>query len=215
MKPSACGRVSAVFWSRGYVVAFPLRRGYGETGGRDHERYSGGCDNADFHTPSVAAADDVEAVIRHLKTLPYVAKDGAIVIGQSAGGMATIALAARKLDGIAAYINFAGGRGGRQKNLPNNNCSPGAVVSALARFGTKVRAPMLWIYTENDTFFGPTMARQMHAAFTKSGGTAELVMLPSFTTASTNDGHSLFFASGGHKVWEPIVIRWLESVKAN
>src|SRR5262249_49248229 len=32
-KASPCGEVAQFFTSRGYVVAFPLRRGYGETGG--------------------------------------------------------------------------------------------------------------------------------------------------------------------------------------
>ena len=33
MRPEACGPVAEFFASLGYVVAYPLRRGYGETGG--------------------------------------------------------------------------------------------------------------------------------------------------------------------------------------
>ena len=32
---------------------------------------------------------------------------------------------------------------------------------------------MLWIYIENDTFFGPELSRRMHAAYTGAGGNAE------------------------------------------
>lgn len=212
MKPWTCGLLASTFWSRGYVVAFPLRRGYGETGGSDHEN-TGSCNAPDYYKSANAAADDIEATIKYLKSLPYVAKGRTIVIGQSAGGLATMALAARKREGIAAYINFAGGLGGRRNNEPNNNCAPGALVSAIGRFGRTGRAPMLWVYTENDTFFGPTLARQMFKAFQDAGGTADFVMVPPFQTAYTNDGHLLLTASGGHIVWEPIVFQWLEKIK--
>jgi hypothetical protein len=44
---------------------------------------------------------------------------------------------------------------------------------------------MLWIYSENDTYFGPDLAKRMHEAFTATGGNAEFQMLPPFGS----DGH--------------------------
>ena len=210
LKPYPCGIVAHVFTSRGYVVASPVRRGSGETGGDDREN-SGPCDRANFISPANAGADDVQAVIEHLKTLSYVKRENTIVVGQSVGGLVTMALASRNLKDVSAYINFAGGHGGHRGGKPNNNCSPGNLVTAAAYFGKTVRSPMLWIYTENDSFFAPELSRRMHAAFTKEGGSARFEMLPPFRTAHTNDGHNLLFGAGGYKVWEPIVIGWLDA----
>jgi dienelactone hydrolase len=202
--------VANVFTSRGYVVAFPVRQGYGESGGEDRE-IGGPCNNADFISAGNAGADDVAVAIAHLKTLPYVTADKAIVVGQSVGGLVTLALASRNLEDIRAYVNFAGGHGGRRNGKANSNCSPDALVAAAAHFGRTVRRPMLWIYTENDTFFPPSLSRSMYAAFKKEGGTARFEMLPPFRTDQTQDGHDLMFASGGRSIWEPIVIRWLDA----
>jgi len=40
--------------------------------------------------------------------------------------------------------------------------------------------PMLWIYIENDTFFGPALSKRMHDAFTAAGGNAEYHLVPPF-----------------------------------
>src|SRR5258706_2200599 len=44
---------------------------------------------------------------------------------------------------------------------------------------------MLWIYIENDTFFGPSLSNRMHEAFTAEGGKAEYRLMPPFG----NEGH--------------------------
>jgi dipeptidyl aminopeptidase/acylaminoacyl peptidase len=48
--------------SKGYMVALPLRRGYGQTGGRWAEAY-GRCGDPDYYRAGLATADDIEAVI--------------------------------------------------------------------------------------------------------------------------------------------------------
>jgi dienelactone hydrolase len=207
VKPYACGGIARVFTSRGYVVAFPVRQGYGETGGRDGE-IGGACDNADFVGAANAGADDVAVAIAHLETLPYVTPGRTIVVGQSVGGLVTMALASRNLGGVSTYINFAGGHGGHRSGRPNSNCSPDALVAAAAQFGRTARAPMLWIYTENDTYFGPSLSRRMYAAFSKAGGKARFELLPPLRTEQSQDGHDLLFV--GRDIWQPIVIDWLE-----
>ena len=190
-------------------MAIPVRRGYGATGGPDVER-NASCKRANYIPLANAAADDIHATIRYLNTLPGVAPGRTIVVGQSVGGFATIALASRNPSGIAAYINFAGGRGGHRNGRPNNNCSPNALVRATAHFGKTARVPMLWIYTENDSYFGPKLARRMYASFAKRGGVADFKMLPPFIKALKPDGHDLFETINGAPVWEPIVSQWLK-----
>jgi dienelactone hydrolase len=208
IRPFACGSVASAFTARGYVVAFPVRQGYGESGGEDKEG-GGACNNADFVSAANAGADDVAVAIAHLAALPYVVPGKTVVVGQSVGGLVTLALASRNLDGVSAYVNFAGGHGGHRNGKPNSNCSPDALVAAAAHYGRTVRRPMLWIYTENDTYFGPQLSRRMFAAFSKAGGTARFELLPPLRTERTQDGHDLLFV--GADIWEPIVFPWLDA----
>ncbi|MBI3505735.1 MAG: prolyl oligopeptidase family serine peptidase [Proteobacteria bacterium] len=201
MNPTGCSHeVATWFLRRGYVVAFPLRRGYGANGGRWAEEY-GRCDNPDFARGGLATAADIDAAIRHLHTLAFVRPKGTIVVGQSAGGWGTVAYASAAPAAVAAFVNFAGGRGGWAQGRANTNCAPAALVKAAGAFGRTARAPMLWIYTENDTFFAPEISKAMHGAFVAAGGKAELRLLPAFGT----DGHNLFFGRDGSRVWGSVV----------
>src|SRR5258705_13891565 len=129
-----------------------------------------------------------------------------IVVGQSAGGGASIALSSLNPPQVKAIITFAAGRGGRVDGKPNNNCAPDKLVEAAGEFGRTARVPMLWIYAENDTFFGPALSRRMHEAYTGTGGNAEYHMLPPFGS----DGHFMIGSADAIPIWEPLVKRFLE-----
>jgi len=129
-----------------------------------------------------------------------VSTNGMIAVGISAGGFASLALAANAPPGLVAAINFAGGRGSR---ADDDVCDEEALIQAFAAFGRTSRIPTLWIYAENDKFFGPDRARRMHAAFTGTGGRAQLIDAPAFG----DDGHTLF--SRGIPLWTPMVDRFL------
>ncbi len=198
--------LSAWFMARGYVVALPVRRGYGETGGPWAETY-GPCESPDYYTAGLHGASDIKATIDHMRSLPYVAADRTVVVGQSAGGWATIALSSLNPPGVARMISFAGGRGGHQP-LPGGgigNCVPDALVTAVARYGTTARVPMLWIYTENDSFFAPALARRMVEAYDGAGGRAVLKQLGPFA----KDGHMLAGSDDGQTIWAPLLAGFL------
>lgn len=204
-KPSSCGEVAHFFTSRGYNVAFPLRRGYGETGGKWAETY-GRCDSADFVSGGQATADDIAAAIDFLLQQPYVAKTGTIVVGQSAGGWGTLALASRNPRGIATFINFAGGRGAEiDPNGGFDHCSPEALIGAAKIFGMSARQPSLWIYTENDLLVPSELSNRLHTAYVAGGGPANYALLGPYR----DNGHNLFFGKGGSHIWGPLVDRWL------
>jgi dienelactone hydrolase len=202
--------LSSWFLSRGYVVALPLRRGYGETGGDWAEGY-GLCDAPDYYRAGLQGAADIQATIDFMRTQPYVAADRTIVVGQSAGGWATVALSSRNPPGVAAMINFAGGRGGHQKLAGGGigNCTPRALVEAAAKYGATARVPMLWIYAENDSFFEPSLARRMAEAYHGAGGKATYRPVGAFG----RDGHSLAGASNGSSVWSPLVESFLAGLR--
>ena len=111
-----------------------------------------------------------------------------------------MALTADPPPGLAAAINFAGGRGSR---ADNDVCDEDALVRAFATLGKTSRIPTLWIYAQNDKFFGPELVRRMHIAFTGAGGRAQFIDVPPFG----DDGHSLF--SRGISLWTPMVDSFL------
>jgi pimeloyl-ACP methyl ester carboxylesterase len=129
-----------------------------------------------------------------------------LVVGQSAGGWAAIALSSQNPPPVRAIITFAAGRGGRVDGKPNNNCAPDKLVEAAGEFGRSARVPMLWIYAENDTFFGPALSKRMHEAYTGAGGNAEYHMLPPFGS----DGHFMIGSADAIPIWEPLVKQFLE-----
>lgn len=202
--------LSSFFLSRGYVVALPLRRGYGETGGAWAEGF-GPCEAPDFFNAGLQGAADIQATLDFMRAQPYVAPDRTIVVGQSAGGWATVALSSRNPPGVAAMINFAGGRGGHQKLAGGGigNCAPRSLVEAAAKYGATARVPMLWIYTENDSFFEPSLAKRMVEAYDGAGGKAVYRPVGAFG----RDGHSLAGSSNGSSVWSPLVESFLAGLR--
>jgi hypothetical protein len=105
----------------------------------------------------------------------------------------------------SAFINFAGGRGGHAEGKPNNNCAPDQLVETVANFGSTARIPMLWIYTENDTFFGPQLSKRMYEAFRSGGADVEYHLLPAFGA----EGHYFVDSPDAVAIWAPIVTRFL------
>jgi dienelactone hydrolase len=202
--------LASFFVARGYVVAVPLRRGYGETGGPWAEDY-GRCDNPDFVGAGLQTAADIKATIDYMRTQPFVAPGRGLVVGQSAGGWGTIALSSLNPTGVAGLIDFAGGRGGHQKMFDGTmgNCSPNALVQAAARYGATARVPMLWIYAQNDSYFDPALARRMADAYNGAGGRA------TFQPVGPNgqDGHNLATAADGQSVWGPLVDSFLKTLR--
>jgi dienelactone hydrolase len=192
------------FLSRGYAVAFVLRRGYGETGG-DWAEGQFGCQHPDYVRAGIETAIDMDATVDFLTRQPEVKPSGVVVVGQSAGGWGAIAYVSAAHPKVAAFVVMAGGRGGHRDNKPHNNCRPDVLADAAGHFGKTARMPMLWIYTENDSYFAPAIARAMYHSFTSAGGVADLEQPGAYST----DGHRLFFGPGGSAVWGPLVERYL------
>jgi dienelactone hydrolase len=206
MQPAGCASEPARwFMGHGYVVVFPLRRGYGASSGGIAES-SGACDSPDYLRAGLESARDVAAAVQFAATLPGARPDGMVVVGQSLGGWATLAYAAAAHPGVQAFISMAGGRGGHAFADTPGNCRPDLLVAAAGAFGRTARTPMLWVYATNDSYFPPALAQAMYAAFTDAGGKADLVQ-PAFAPAA--EGHGLFFAAGGSRVWGPPVAAYL------
>lgn len=187
------------FARRGFAALVVMRRGYGTSDG-EYSESNGPCASPDYMVSARASADDLRAAIATMKSRNDVTTDGMIAVGQSAGGFASLALSANAPPGLVATINFAGGRGS-----PANNkvCDEAQLIETFGKFGATSRVPQLWIYTQNDLYFSPELAKKFHVAFTAAGGKAQFIDAPAFG----NDGHNLF--SGGIDKWAPYVDAFL------
>ena len=87
--------LSAWLVARGFAVLVPERPGHGATGGRYLED-QGGCDSANYSRAGYATADSIAAALAFLREQSFIRKDGAVVIGHSAGAWGALALAARE-----------------------------------------------------------------------------------------------------------------------
>ena len=171
--PPAC-ETEAVRWflERGLAVFIPVRRGFGASGGVMAERYPVCAPSRDYTVGSLEAARDIRAAITYATSLPGIAPDQVVVVGQSAGGLGAIALSSQNDARVSALVNMAGGDGGHLNRVANAVCEPPALIRAAARFGTTARAPTLWVYTANDSYFSPGLVETMHRAYVGAGGQA-------------------------------------------
>lgn len=191
----------------GFAVIVPIRRGYGDTGGSFEEGTGISCTNPDFEKAGHEAAQDLLATIAFADTLPQIDRDHVILVGQSAGGFASVAAASYAPKGLVAVVNFSGGRGGRPAQHPGDPCGPERMRDTYAHFATTIRVPILWHYVENDMYFG-SAPKSWFRAFQQAGGRGELVYEAPFG----RDGHGMFAADRAIPIWLPHFKRFVSSV---
>jgi dienelactone hydrolase len=188
-------RQAQAYARSGVAVIVPIRRGYGGRG--EWAEGYGKCARADYYDAGLAGARDIEAAVGAFSKRPEIDASRIALMGVSAGGWASLAAATR--GGVRAVVNFAGGRGSQG---PDEVCAEDQLVSAAASYGGASRVPELWIYSQNDHFFGPALAKRMHDAFTAAGGRAAFITAPPYGA----DGHKYFNAVDS---WKPGVDRFL------
>jgi dienelactone hydrolase len=188
--------IALEFARRGFASLIVMRRGYGTSPGGFADGY-GSCATASYLPATAAAVADLRAAIDVMKKREDIGLQGMIAVGHSAGGLATVGLAAQAPPGLAAAINFAGGRGSYS---PGKICNENGLVQTVAEFGKTSRIPMLWVYAANDMFFAPALAHRLYDAFRARGGNAAFIDAPPYG----QDGHYLFSANGRPQ-WTPLV----------
>lgn len=188
---------------KGFVVFVPTRVGYGETYGDFDPEDSGSCNAPRLEPVSIAASDQVLATLAHAKTLPYVDASRWVAMGQSVGGLTTVAVAWRNPPGLVAAVNFAGGIGGNPDTRPGDPCQPGATERLWGAKAATATVPMLWLYWENDKYWGAENPKRWARAWADGGGRVEFHSLPAFG----NDGH----VGSGNDMdrWVPLVEAYL------
>ncbi len=208
-------RAQLNYWlGKGVAVVSPVRPGYGRSSGGDvedsgvHHDKAGRCtDTPDFRKTAGAAVLTVTATLEWLRSQAWADTKDVLLVGQSVGGLTTVAAGALGLPGVVGYINFAGGSGGNPEKSPGVSCDPDQLKAMYAGYGQTTRVPNLWIYALNDQYWGPTVPRGWHAAFAQGGSATTFVQEPA---VPDGDGHGL--SRHDAALWAPAVDAFLAKV---
>lgn len=184
------------FVQRGWAVVVPMRQGFSQSGGSE---ISAGCN---VHSNGLQQARSVRRTLDWLATQPWADVSRNVVMGQSHGGLTTLAYGTAPHPGTRLLVNFAGG-------LRQENCTAWQqnLIRAIGDYGAETRLPSLWFYGDNDSYFPPFVWRSAHERYAQAGGRADLVAVGQFGS----DAHSLFGSRAGVPIWLPKVLAALDA----
>lgn len=196
-------RASEYFLRRGFVVVVPMRRGYAGSDGAYIADHIGPCSNPDYSSSAQEASRDIAAIIGYVKGLLFADGQNILLVGTSSGGFTSLAAASLNIEGVIGAINFSGGQGGMSRT--GHACNEQSLLETMGGFG-KAKVPTLWIYSADDTYFGPELAQAMFEEFARNGGKGRLVIAPPL-------GHSLLSREETINVWAPYGDEYLRELK--
>jgi dienelactone hydrolase len=206
----------ANWWlQRGFAIVAPVRPGYGKTSDAFRETQNvtwqgNSCISEPTYEAAVLKAREVVlAAVAWAQSQPWAKRDRILLVGHSTGGLITIASAATNPEGVVAGINFAGGMGGNPKDSPRQSCEPERLTAIYRQFGKTTHVSTLWLYAENDLFWGVDMPKQWFEAFKSGGNDAMLVQTP--PAPGEVNGHNLINTGG--PLWKPSVEAFLQKLK--
>jgi len=202
--PIANGHVS--FWLRkGFAVVAPIRPGYGPSGGADRES-SGSKVNSVTH--QCKDAGDLAPSLRHgvqalksahawVRQQPWAKRDSIILEGQSVGGLLTVVYGSENPNGVIGFINFSGGVAGYPAENIGHSCAENQILLAYGQAGQRNKTPNLWLYAENDGFWGSEAPRRWHYFFARANPDQTTFILT--PPLNGKDGH--FLLNYGGQYW--------------
>ena len=162
MRPQTYTSPAIGFAQRGFASVIVMRRGYGHSTGVFSETL-GPCDDRNYVRAGQTAATDVLAALADLRQESWVDSTRVILVGHSMGGFAVLAaVAGNAPDGVLGVISFAGAVGSPR---PDFICQPDRLIEANRIFGLTARIPSLWIFAENDHYFGPKLTLDLWEAY--------------------------------------------------
>jgi pimeloyl-ACP methyl ester carboxylesterase len=166
--------IANVFVNKGWMVAFPQRRGRGKSDGLYDEGFAPdrtqgySCDPGRSLPGADRALDDIKAAVEALRQRSDVAAGPILIGGVSRGGVLAIAYAGMHLEQVLGVLNFAGGW------VAEGYCSTaGEINGSLFQRGGKFGRPTLWLYGQHDSFYSIEHSRSNFDIFKKAGGNGE------------------------------------------
>lgn len=194
---------------RGWMVAFPQRRGRGKSDGLYDEGFAEDRSKGYTCDPerSLAGADralqDIDSAMAALRRRPDISNAPVLLSGNSRGGILSTAYAGLHPDQVHGVINFVGGWIGE-------GCySARWVNQTLFNMGAAFPKPMLWHYGRDDLYYSIDHSRQNVDSFRKAGGTANFIET---TVRGKNNGH---YVAAIPPLWTADVTNYLDTISAN
>ena len=190
------------FNERGWLIAFPQRRGRGKSDGLydegmelDRSAYSA---RPEVSLPGVdRALDDMDEAVAWLKTRPEVDRGRMIIGGQSRGGILSVAFSGTRPAEFRGVINFVGGWMGEGAQASE------AVNTKTFQRGAPFGRPTLWLHADNDPFYSLRHSRKNFDAFIAAGGVGSFHIVP---IGAAQDGHHIVSVPS---LWRTTVERYL------
>ena len=179
--------LASFFTAKGWLVAFPQRRGRGKSDGLYDEGFeinrSGYSCDPQLSLPGLERAlSDLDAAYSYLANRPDVDNNRLLIGGQSRGGIVSSVYAGTRPTRFVGVVNFVGGWVG-------DGCPRAAAVNTLSFTRAAAFArPMLWLYGENDPFYKISHSKGSFDAFIQAGGKGEFKV---FDAGSGRDGHGI------------------------
>ncbi|SDR49331.1 alpha/beta fold hydrolase [Pseudovibrio sp. Tun.PSC04-5.I4] len=196
---------SAIRWflEKGYAVAVLIRRGYGRSEGK--RSTIKGCDPKKAKIAYDENAHDILSTISFFQRQDFVLSNRVVLVGFSAGGNSVLAAASKRPVGMEAVIAFAPGA---KTVTPSKLICNKSIIGGLYRaYGSKNELPILWVYSQNDQFYSPRLARFFFESYSSENKSKqELVILPS----DRKNGHNLFLREEGPEIWGASIEAFLE-----
>jgi dienelactone hydrolase len=192
---------------RGWIVAFPQRRGRGKSDGLYDEgfaenRSSGYSDDVDITLRGAdRALSDIDAAISALRQRQDVAPVPALIGGVSRGGVLSIAYAGLHPAQVAGVINFVGGW------LGESSSTARSVNQLLFERGAAFGRPTIWLYGRHDPYYSIAHSRDNFAAFEKAGGQGKFLEFD----MPARQGHSVISRP---ELWSGPIDSYLRSLAA-
>jgi len=199
--------IADFFNRKGWLVAFPQRRGRGNSDGLYDEGFAPDRSHGYTCEPdrSLAGADraleDIDAAMTALRQRPDVNARRVIMGGVSRGGVLSIAYAGQHPDGVLGVINFVGGWLGTACPTADN------VNGALFRRGATFTGPTIWLYGRDDRFYPIDHSRGNFAVFQRAGGKGEFF---EFDVPGVKNGHGL---DGYPELWTANVDEFMATIE--
>ncbi len=190
---------------RGWLVAFPQRRGRGGSDGTydegfraDRSAYS--CDREITLKGAERALADIDAAFAALRQRPDVKISPVMIGGMSRGGVLSVAWAGRNPQRAHGVVNFVGGWLGE-------GCGDADEANAaLFAEGGPYPRDTLWLYGADDPFYSLPYSRKNFAAFIKAGGRGAF---HEFALNGENNGH---WVNSVPTLWQNLLIGYLDAL---
>jgi len=195
----------------GFGVLVPTRFGYGDTFSRGFDpEESGPCQAKRWPPMAQAASEQVLAAVEYARrSLPWADTRRWLALGQSVGGMTSLAVASRQPAGLVAVVNFSGGAGGDPERRPGDPCSPDDLARTWRAQAATSTVPTLWLYWQHDRYWGERHPQRWAEAWREGGGQVQFHQLSPWSREPA-DGH-IGLARDMDR-WVPLVEAFLAQV---